>query len=71
MRMNRITVETASGAEILPQVLPIRCVRGRVRAMLNPPHAANGRAYLRQLRAAEMAAWEQTGGDYLRLDCVA
>jgi hypothetical protein len=30
-----------------------------------PGRTATVRAYLRGLRAAEMAAWEQTGGDYL------
>ena len=30
------------------------------------PSAALTRRYLRSLRAAEMAAWEMTGGDYLR-----
>jgi len=31
-----------------------------------PPSTALTRMYLRSLRAAEMAAWEMTGGDYLR-----
>lgn len=30
-----------------------------------PAHDAVARAYLRDLRAAEMTAWELTGGDYL------
>jgi len=33
-----------------------------------PPHASRAseaRSYLRSLRAAEMAAWEMTGGDYV------
>jgi hypothetical protein len=30
-----------------------------------PPSTALTRGYLRSLRAAEMAAWEMSGGDYL------
>ena len=30
------------------------------------PTTAMSRAYLRAMRAAEMVAWELTGGDYLR-----
>ena len=30
-----------------------------------PAHHAMARAYLRDLRAAEMLAWEMTGGDFL------
>ena len=32
-----------------------------------PAHDAVTRAHLRELRAAEMIAWEMTGGDYLIL----
>jgi hypothetical protein len=30
-----------------------------------PVHIVASREYLRDLRAAEMRAWEQTGGDFL------
>jgi len=33
-----------------------------------PPSTARTRAYFRSVRAAEMAAWEMTGGDYV-LSC--
>jgi len=33
-----------------------------------PAHQAMARAYFRDLRAAEMLAWEKTGGDYLISD---
>jgi hypothetical protein len=33
-----------------------------------PPSTAVTRAYFRSMRAAEMAAWEMTGGDYV-LSC--
>ena len=40
----------------LPTMLPTRPIT---------PVAAMTRAYLKGLRAAELAAWEITGGDYL------
>src|SRR5215468_8678889 len=41
--------------------------RDRIRNPLlsQPNHSAMARAYLRELRAAEMKLWEMTGGDYL------
>jgi hypothetical protein len=39
------------------------CLRSR-QSLIPARHAAM-RAYLRDLRAAEMTAWEMTGGDYL------
>jgi len=41
--------------------------RDRIRdpGLLLPASSAVARAYLRDLRAAELAAWEVTGGDYL------
>jgi len=41
--------------------------RGRIRSRLSllPSSNAMVRAYLRDLRAAEMTAWQMTGGDYL------
>jgi hypothetical protein len=35
------------------------------RILAVPPRTAETRAYLRHLRAAELAAWEMTGGDCL------
>lgn len=45
--------------------------RGRVRHRLlsQPPLTAMARAYLRDLRAAEMSAWQLSGGDYLISGC--
>jgi hypothetical protein len=42
-------------------------VPGRIRSPSSslPECQALARAYLRDLRAAEMNAWEMTGGDYL------
>ena len=42
----------------------LRVCRQNRLSLLAPRHA-NARAYLRDLRAAEMAAWQLTGGDYL------
>ncbi len=39
--------------------------RGCVPATPSPARAARACAYLRCLRAAEMATWEMTGGDYV------
>jgi len=39
--------------------------RARIPLTTLPGRSLAGRAYLRGLRAAEMAAWESTGGDYL------
>ena len=39
--------------------------RDRIRTVSQPAHQAMARDYLRDLRAAEMLAWEMTGGDYL------
>jgi len=45
------------------------CLRSRlVQARASAP-ASEARTYLRRLRAAEMAAWELSGGDYLRSKC--
>jgi hypothetical protein len=35
-----------------------------------PAFASETRTYLRWLREAEMAEWEQSGGDYLVSECV-
>lgn len=66
--MSNITIETAGRVELFPQNVPIRCIPDRA-PRFNYTGAIGCRAYLQRLRAAEMAAWEQTGGDYLRSDC--
>jgi hypothetical protein len=47
--------------------------RDRIRnpVLSEPKHSAMTRAYLRELRAAEMKAWEMTGGDYLTSEAAA
>jgi len=68
MRTSSITIETAPDADVFPHDVPVRCVRSRSPLTSNLPRAPACRVYLQRLRAAEMAAWEQTGGDYLRSD---
>ena len=48
---------------------PRPCVRSRLALAPRPALASEARAYLRRLREAEMAAWELSGGDYLRSEC--
>jgi len=68
MRTSSITIETAPDAGLFAQNVPVRCVRNGLPLISNRLRSSGSRAYLRRLRAAEMAAWEQTGGDYLRSD---
>jgi hypothetical protein len=42
---------------IWPNVITVRQAAGEI---------ASSREYFRSLRAAEMEAWERTGGDYVR-----
>ena len=71
MRTSSIAIETAPDAGVFPQEVRVRCVRNGSPLISNPLRTLDCRAYLRRLRAAEMAAWKQTGGDYLRSDYVA
>jgi len=65
MRTSSITIETAPGADVFAQNVPVHCVRNGLPLISNRLRSSGPRAYLRRLRAAEMAAWELTGGDYL------
>ena len=47
------------------KIEPYPCIRSRLPLAPRPALASEARAYLRRLRAAEMAAWELSGGDYL------
>jgi hypothetical protein len=68
MRTISLTIETAPDVEVVPQDVPIRRVRNVSPLISNLLQASDRRAHRRRLRAAEMAAWERTGGDYLRSD---
>jgi hypothetical protein len=46
-------------------IKPLPCARGRGLMAPTQTLVSDVRAYLRRLRAAEMAAWERSGGDYL------
>jgi hypothetical protein len=71
MRMSRIMIETAPDTDVFPRNVPIRGLRNGSPSISSPRLAADCRAYLRRLRAAEMEAWEQTGGDCLLSQYVA
>ena len=65
MRTSSITIENAPGADVFAQNVPVRCVRNGLPLISNHRRSSGLCAYLRRLRAAEMAAWELSGGDYL------
>src|SRR5690349_701575 len=67
----RSRIQTAPDVDVFPQDVPVRRVRNGASLISSADLATDCRAYLRGLRAAEMAAWEETGGDYLRSDYVA
>ena len=71
MKTHNITIQTAPDTDAFPQDVPVRRVRDGSPLISRPDSALDCRAYLRRVRAAEMAAWEETGGDYLRSDYVA
>lgn len=56
-----------------PLVLLARCRRPKVRITLPrnwPAVDVAQRSYLRELRAAELAAWQASGGDFVRADAL-
>ena len=53
-----------SGCTVAPQRLQSNISLVPMQLLTSRESAA--RSYLRSLRAAEMAAWEMTGGDYVR-----
>ena len=71
MRTNRIKIETELDADRDQRNVPVRHLRNESPLIPNCMDAPDRRAYLQRLRAAEMAAWERTGGDYLSSDYVA
>jgi hypothetical protein len=70
MKTSNITIKTTQVADEWPENVPVYCIRNGLPPITIPTRASGPRAYLRRLRAAEMAAWEQTGGDYLLSDYV-
>ena len=65
----KTSIITIHGADLLDRHdSPIKNIsRGRIRHpfLCQPQINSMARAYLRDLRAAEMIAWELSGGDYL------
>src|SRR5881628_1654390 len=65
MKANDVTIETAPGVGDWRKPLLSDCIRNGPLPGLIPARFSGTRSYLRRLRAAEMAAWESSGGDYL------
>jgi len=43
----------------------LKCIQTSLPVKIVPSPSALTRAYFQRMRAAEMAAWEMTGGDYV------
>ncbi len=69
MKANDVTIETAPGVDDWRKHLLSDCVRNGPLSGLIAACFSDTRSYLRRLRAAEMAAWEFSGGDYLLSKC--
>jgi len=69
MKANDVTIETAPGVDDWRENVPADCVRNGPFPGLIAARFSGTRSYLRRLRAAEMAAWESSGGDYLLSEC--
>jgi len=69
MKANDVTIETAPGVDDWRENVPADCVRNGPLPGLIAARFSGTRSYLRRLRAAEMAAWESSGGDYLLSEC--
>lgn len=70
MKPNDLTIDPLLHADEWPKDVPIHFISNESPPTLIPARIWVARAYLRRLRAAEMAAWELTGGDYLLSQCV-
>ena len=71
MNTNNITIETVPHMDELPEDVSVHRIRNGFPLLPIQTPTSGARVYLRRLRAAEMAAWEETGGDYLLSDYVA
>jgi hypothetical protein len=69
MKASDVTIETVPDEHEWQENVAADCIRNGFPPILIPTRPAGTRAYLRRLRAAEMAAWELTGGDYLLPHC--
>jgi hypothetical protein len=69
MKANDVTIDTASGVDDWRKDLLSDCIQNRPLPGLIAARFSSTRSYLRRLRAAEMAAWESSGGDYLLSEC--
>jgi hypothetical protein len=69
MKASDLTIETVLREDEWRENVPADVLRNGFPANPIPVRSSGTRAYLRRLRAAEMAAWELTGGDYLLPHC--
>jgi hypothetical protein len=69
MKANDLAIETAAGVDDWRKHLLSDCIRNGSLPGLTAARFLGTRSYLRRLRAAEMAAWESSGGDYLLSEC--
>jgi hypothetical protein len=67
MKANDMLTETASRDDEWSEQVPADCIPNGSNLLAG--RSPSARAYLRHLRAAEMAAWESSGGDYLLSRC--
>jgi hypothetical protein len=65
MKANDVPTETAPGVDDWRKHLLSDCIRNGPLPGLIAARFSGTRSCLRRLRAAEMAAWESSGGDYL------
>ena len=68
MKANSVRIETLTHADESREDVPIHFIPNVLPPTISV-RTLGTRAYLRRLRAAEMAAWELTGGDYLLSTC--
>jgi hypothetical protein len=69
MKATDVTTETTPGMDEWRKHLLSDCVRNGPLPGLIAARFSDSRSYLRRLRAAEMAAWEFSGGDCLLSKC--
>jgi hypothetical protein len=69
MKASDVIIKIVPRAEGWRKNLPANSIRNGIPRIPMPTRTWGTRADLRSLRAAELAAWELTGGDYLLPRC--
>ena len=65
MKTSDVKIETVPREDGWADDVPADCIRNGSPSILIAARSSGNPAYLRRLRAAEMAAWKFSGGDYL------